>query len=49
MEACRALYEYQAAEADELTIKEGDLVQVTKKLDDGWGFGVIEPFAAAFA
>ncbi|KAH8095776.1 hypothetical protein JL720_3100 [Aureococcus anophagefferens] len=27
MEACRALYEYQAAEADELTIKEGDLVQ----------------------
>ena len=42
MEACRALYEYQAAEADELTIKEGDLVQVTKKLDDGWWFGVIE-------
>ena len=40
MELYRCVYTYEAAEQDELTIHEGDLIEVTKKLEDGWWFGV---------
>lgn len=35
----KALYDYQAASADELTFRAGDVIQVTKEADDGWWEG----------
>lgn len=36
---CRALYEYKAAQSDELDILPGDIITLTAKLDDGWWKG----------
>lgn len=41
----RVLYDYEAVSSEELTLKEGDIVQITSKqprgLEDGWWLGVI--------
>lgn len=36
---CRALYEYKAAQSDELDILPGDIIMLTAKLDGGWWQG----------
>ncbi|KAL9967094.1 hypothetical protein ACROYT_G025259 [Oculina patagonica] len=36
---CRALYEYKAAQSDELDILPGDIITLTNKLDGGWWQG----------
>lgn len=36
---CRALYDYEATKDDELTLKEGDTVEVISKQADGWWEG----------
>ena len=35
----RALYAYSARAADELTLREGDVVYVMERCDDGWYVG----------
>ncbi|KAM8856543.1 nostrin isoform 2-T2 [Spinachia spinachia] len=37
--ACRALYDFTPERDDELTLKEGDLVDIYKKEENGWWFG----------
>ena len=34
-----ALYEYDAQEANELSFKEGDVIKIVKKNEDGWWLG----------
>jgi len=36
----RVLYDYQPRHADELELREGDLVTVMRRFDDGWCVGV---------
>ena len=36
---CRVLYDFDATESDELTLKQGDIVSVIRKNEDGWWFG----------
>ncbi|KAI8999429.1 P-loop containing nucleoside triphosphate hydrolase protein [Gaertneriomyces semiglobifer] len=36
---CRALYDYEASEADELTFVAGDLIGIVSKEDEGWWTG----------
>ena len=36
---CRALYEYKAAQSDELDILPGDIITLTAKLEGGWWQG----------
>ncbi|XP_015778465.1 PREDICTED: proline-serine-threonine phosphatase-interacting protein 1-like, partial [Acropora digitifera] len=36
---CRALYEYKAAQSDELDLKPGDVITLTAKLEGGWWEG----------
>jgi myosin-1 len=36
---CRALYDYEAREADEMSIRTGEVITVIKKGDDGWWHG----------
>lgn len=40
---CRAtaVYDYNATQADELTFKENEIIDIIKKNDDGWFEGVI--------
>ncbi|KAJ1568981.1 Unconventional myosin-Ie [Cladochytrium tenue] len=38
---CRALYDYEATEADELSFKAGDLITIVSKDDEGWWTGSI--------
>jgi hypothetical protein len=38
-ESVRAVYAYRPAKADELELRPGDVVTVTKKNDDGWYVG----------
>ncbi|KAI9143484.1 hypothetical protein BKA69DRAFT_1123265 [Paraphysoderma sedebokerense] len=37
-----ALYDYDAVEANEMSIREGELITSIQKMDDGWWFGRIE-------
>ncbi|KAI8333777.1 hypothetical protein EDC96DRAFT_451084 [Choanephora cucurbitarum] len=37
-----ALYDFEAASAEELNMKEGDIIYVTKKDDSGWWEGVLD-------
>ena len=32
----KALFSFEARDTDELTINEGDVVEIVKKIDDGW-------------
>lgn len=34
-----ALYDYDAQEGNELSFKEGDVIKILKKNDDGWWLG----------
>ncbi len=34
----RALYDYDATKEDELTIREGDVIDVTERFEDGWWY-----------
>ncbi|KAJ3021050.1 Unconventional myosin-Ie [Thoreauomyces humboldtii] len=36
---CRALYDYEATEADELSFSAGDVINITNKDDEGWWKG----------
>ncbi|EDO43872.1 predicted protein [Nematostella vectensis] len=36
---CKAIYDYQATQSDELTIHPGDIITVTARLDNGWWQG----------
>ena len=36
---CRALYDYDATDTDELTFREGDLIEIVKKDESGWWSG----------
>ncbi|XP_070304461.1 LIM and SH3 domain protein 1 isoform X2 [Salvelinus sp. IW2-2015] len=38
----RALYSYTAADADEVSLQEGDLIADVQQIDDGWMYGRIE-------
>lgn len=42
MSRYRAMYAYAPANADELALKEGDVVLVVEKCDDGWLIGTSE-------
>lgn len=35
----QAMYSYMAAEADELSLQEGDLILDVEPIDEGWVFG----------
>lgn len=39
---CRALYDYDAQDAEELSFSEGADIVVYQKFDDGWWFGALE-------
>ncbi|KAL8616588.1 hypothetical protein ACOMHN_036620 [Nucella lapillus] len=39
---CKALYDYEATQTDELSIKKGDLIVVYEKLGDGWWSGELK-------
>lgn len=36
------MYDYDAAEDDEVTFKEGDVVLHGEPIDDGWMFGTVK-------
>ncbi|XP_034429816.1 nostrin [Hippoglossus hippoglossus] len=36
---CKALYNFQSEQADELTLTEGDLLDIYRREDNGWWFG----------
>uniref|UniRef100_A0A4W5KT66 LIM and SH3 domain protein 1 n=1 Tax=Hucho hucho TaxID=62062 RepID=A0A4W5KT66_9TELE len=38
----RALYSYTAADADEVSLQEGDLIADVQQIDEGWMYGRIE-------
>jgi hypothetical protein len=38
----KAMFRYEAQNADELCLQEGDVVQVVEKCDDGWYVGLSE-------
>lgn len=45
---CRALYDYEACNPDELTIHKGDVIQVYDKQPDDWWFGEINGQTGVF-
>ena len=40
-EKVKALFNFDARREDELTLKEGDIVDVYRKVDDGWWMGQV--------
>ena len=40
-EKVKALFNFNARREDELTLKEGDIVDVYRKVDDGWWMGQV--------
>lgn len=44
----RAIYDYSAENADELTLREGELVYVVRRNDDGWYEGVLNGVTGLF-
>ncbi|KAK2561303.1 Nostrin [Acropora cervicornis] len=45
---CRALYEYKAAQSDELDLKPGDVITLTAKLEGGWWEGELGDKSGVF-
>ncbi|KAJ3119118.1 Unconventional myosin-Ie [Phlyctochytrium bullatum] len=39
---CKALYDYEASEADELSFKAGDIITIVSKDDEGWWTGTFK-------
>jgi myosin-1 len=39
---CKAIYDYDATDTDELTFKEGDIIEITKEDPSGWWKGKIK-------
>ena len=37
-----AVYEYEAADSDEVSFVEGDRITETELIDDGWMYGCVE-------
>lgn len=38
---CKALYDFSPEHEDELALKEGDLLDIHKKEENGWWFGTL--------
>lgn len=38
--ACKVIYPYNSQNDDELTLKEGEIIYVLEKCDDGWFVGI---------
>ena len=47
-EEVKALFDFDAREEDELTLKIGDIVNVHKKLDDNWWIGQVGDRVGSF-
>lgn len=45
---CRALYEYKAAQSDELDLQPGDVITLTTKLEGGWWEGELRGKSGVF-
>ena len=45
---CRALYEYKAAQSDELDLLPGDVITLTARLDGGWWQGELHNKTGVF-
>ncbi|XP_053733088.1 nostrin isoform X1 [Synchiropus splendidus] len=45
---CRAMYDFTPEEKDELTLKEGDVLEVYSKHDGGWWFGALNGLEGHF-
>ncbi|XP_061750066.1 CD2-associated protein [Nerophis ophidion] len=45
---CRALYDYQPVNDDELELKVGDIVDVTEEVEEGWWSGVLNNKSGLF-
>ncbi|XP_061780399.1 CD2-associated protein isoform X1 [Nerophis lumbriciformis] len=45
---CRALYDYQPVNEDELELKVGDIVDVTEEVEEGWWSGVLNNKSGLF-
>ena len=43
----RALYDYQAADDDEISFQEGDIIVQAQPVGGGWYFGVVEGSGAS--
>lgn len=39
---CRAMYDYDAADSDEVTFREGDMIIFCQPIDAGWMEGTVE-------
>lgn len=37
----RALYDYEGGDEDDLTFKEGDIIRIVQKSNDGWAHGIL--------
>ena len=48
MKKCRALYDYDAKEHDEITIKTGDVIMVSKIVEGGWWEGSFNGKSGSF-
>ena len=42
MSRCEALYDYDGQQSDELTIRPGDVIYVTDKIDEDWWQGNLD-------
>ena len=38
----RAMYDYDAADVDEVSFREGDVIFNTERIDEGWMLGTVE-------
>lgn len=38
----RALYDYTAQDTDEVSFRDGDIIQYAQPIDDGWMYGTVQ-------